>query len=266
VAAHAPVGAIHWIDAVGEANGTPWWWCLRGELHWCSTNFSYYSYYRESTGRPSLLEFPDDEDELEWKSQLSRRPSHHCCWSQIHHARARLKRQNVLIITKLQEFHCSMPLFTILWQHGEWSLTKLHVWEARLLMDHRGFHSKEMTLLAIQFWILFMWHFFRNEEYPSLGSLSLWPTQCLFAFTFSTILGTNSQSHKHSSSCWLKSSSCPPSCCCCCLSLSCSCSNWCRCSYYHYDDHHCPSPLFPPYCNKVWPHTFAIIGDDDIES
>jgi len=49
------------------------------------------------------MEFPDDEDELEWKSRLSRRPSHHCCWSQICHERARLERQNVINRTKLQE-------------------------------------------------------------------------------------------------------------------------------------------------------------------
>ena len=24
------IGAIHWIDAIGGANGTPWWWCLWG--------------------------------------------------------------------------------------------------------------------------------------------------------------------------------------------------------------------------------------------
>ena len=164
-----------------------------------------------------------------------------------------------------KKYHCSMTVLTTWWEHGQWSLTKLHVWEARLshgpLLAFQGHDFVSNPILNS-----LRWHFFRHEEYPSLGSLSLWPTQHLFAFTFSTILETNSQSHKHSSSCWLKSSSCPPSCCCCCLSLSCSCSNWCRCSYYHYDDHHCPSPLFPPYCNKVWPHTFAIIGDNDIES
>jgi len=29
----------------------PWWWCLWGELCWCSTDFSYYSYCRNPTGR-----------------------------------------------------------------------------------------------------------------------------------------------------------------------------------------------------------------------
>ena len=29
------IWAIHWIDTIGEANGTPWWWCLWGELCWC---------------------------------------------------------------------------------------------------------------------------------------------------------------------------------------------------------------------------------------
>ena len=45
------IGVIHWIGAVGGANGTPWWWCVWGELCCCLTDYSYYSYSRKSTGR-----------------------------------------------------------------------------------------------------------------------------------------------------------------------------------------------------------------------
>ena len=47
------IGAIHWIDTlgVGGANWTPRWWCLWGELCWCLTDYSYYSYSRKSKGR-----------------------------------------------------------------------------------------------------------------------------------------------------------------------------------------------------------------------
>ena len=44
------IWVIHWIDAIGGANGTPWWWYIRGELCWCSTDFWYYSYCRKATG------------------------------------------------------------------------------------------------------------------------------------------------------------------------------------------------------------------------
>ena len=44
------IGVIDWIDAIGVANGAPWWWCLWGELCCCSTDYSYYSYCRKSTG------------------------------------------------------------------------------------------------------------------------------------------------------------------------------------------------------------------------
>jgi len=44
-------GAIHWINAIGGTNGTPWWWCLWGELFWCSTEFLYHLYYRKSMER-----------------------------------------------------------------------------------------------------------------------------------------------------------------------------------------------------------------------
>ena len=49
------IGAIHWINAVGGANGTPWWWCLWGVLCWCLTEFLYYSYWSKPTGQVFLV-------------------------------------------------------------------------------------------------------------------------------------------------------------------------------------------------------------------
>ena len=45
------IGAIHWINTVGGANGTPWWWCLWGELCCCLMDYLYYSCSNKSTGQ-----------------------------------------------------------------------------------------------------------------------------------------------------------------------------------------------------------------------
>ncbi len=46
------IGGLHWINAIEGANKIPWWrWCSWGELCWCSTEFSFYSYGRKSMGR-----------------------------------------------------------------------------------------------------------------------------------------------------------------------------------------------------------------------
>ena len=45
------IGVIHWINAVGGVNSTPWWWCLWGVLCRCLTEFLYYSYCRKPTGQ-----------------------------------------------------------------------------------------------------------------------------------------------------------------------------------------------------------------------
>ena len=54
------IGAIHWINAIREANGTTWWWCLRRELCWCLTEFSYYSYCRKATVWGGSFSFPPE--------------------------------------------------------------------------------------------------------------------------------------------------------------------------------------------------------------
>ena len=49
------IGAIHWINIIGGANGTPWWWCFWEELFWCSADFLYYSYCRKRMGQEFFI-------------------------------------------------------------------------------------------------------------------------------------------------------------------------------------------------------------------
>ena len=43
------------FDAVGGANGSPWWWRLWGELCWCSMDILYYLYCMTSMGQEFVV-------------------------------------------------------------------------------------------------------------------------------------------------------------------------------------------------------------------
>ncbi len=49
------IGAIHKINAVRGANGSPWWWCLWGGLCWCSMEFLHYSYCTKPTKQEFIV-------------------------------------------------------------------------------------------------------------------------------------------------------------------------------------------------------------------
>ena len=64
----------------GGANGTPWWWCLWGELCWFLTDFFYYSYCRKPTEReffvPALKTFVTTRTQIVVKLLTSSMKSH----------------------------------------------------------------------------------------------------------------------------------------------------------------------------------------------